>query len=201
MDYDVINNAFLIKIKNIYNNKKRSNPNDPVTFFVADLVGPHDWEYPFDTVYDAYYDPNRPSVTNWQASRTQIGRIFARSLPWIESKIGMQITPFQSHRKGHLINCYRIEDDLLKEKENTVNEAYIRQQLSMLGTQKIVVVTQTENLDGTKTQDHEYLVDDILVGGSVCQILITTRKVVKGVENALNLEIGRKWETSIPTAN
>jgi hypothetical protein len=110
MDYEVINTAFLIKIKNIYNNKKRLNPNDPVTFFVAEVVGSYDWEYPFDTVYEAYHDPNRLAITNWQAARTQIGRIFAKATPWLESKLGMKVTAFMAHRKGHLINCYRLDD-------------------------------------------------------------------------------------------
>lgn len=108
MNISIVNHAFLIKAKLIYDKQKRIDPNSAVNFFVADLVGSYDWDYPFDTVYAYYEDVNRPQIMNWNVARTQIGKLFVKAIPEIEKELNVKITSFTAHRKGHLVNCYNM---------------------------------------------------------------------------------------------
>lgn len=108
MNKNIIFAAFTINTQNLYNAKKAKNPNDPVQFFVAEIVGSWDWPYPFDTVYHAYHDPSKASFVNWNTARGQIGKLYKEAIPDIETTLKIKIKSFLANRKGHKVACYEI---------------------------------------------------------------------------------------------
>lgn len=81
---------------------------NPISFFVAEIVGSYEWPYPFSKIYDYYYHPAKAESLNWNTARTQAGRLYAYFVPEIERELQVKIIAFQVDRKGHKVNCYKV---------------------------------------------------------------------------------------------
>lgn len=59
-------------------------------------------------------------------------------------------------------------------------------------SKKVKVITMTENEDGSRTPDMEYNDVEVFEGADTFEVKVVTQKWCKGVENAMNAEIGKK---------
>ena len=98
MNAEILYHAFLIRTQQVIEEKKKQNQTPE--FFVAELVGSHDWPYPFSTIYHGYYSAARSLYVNWNTARTMAGKLYLDFVPRIERELGVKLDTFVTSREA-----------------------------------------------------------------------------------------------------